>query len=141
MGEELFGQIIFAFVGMALAALAGAVILRAAAKWVASIELPFGKAYTTTLIAYLLTLGVEFLVGFIVGFLSTTGISTDMDFSSPVIRTILIPANFLVQAGVVRWRLSVTCRKALLISLVMVAIGIAIGIICILIVLGITMIF
>ncbi|MHC4173449.1 MAG: hypothetical protein ACYTBX_01750 [Planctomycetota bacterium] len=103
-------------IGLSIACLIGAVFLRAAAKWVASLDVPFGKAYTTVFIAWLIGLLVH-----IVG------------VESPLLSSaICLP----VQAGVICWRLSVTFGKALLISLVMMVISIVVVGIAVLIVLG-----
>ena len=127
MAEALFARIIIVLVGTPIASLLGAVLLRAAAKWVASLEVAFGKAYGTVFIAYLLTWGIELMVA-IAG--AIAGVE------DAVLRFIIVPVSFCIQACVIGSRLSVTFGKALLINLVMVAIGIGIVVIATLIAFG-----
>jgi hypothetical protein len=109
-----FGYIIVGLIALLIGLLIAAVVLRAAAQWVASIDVEFWYAYATLFIAWLINLGVGLPLGLIVG---------------PVAPYIASPIGFLgflVQTGVISWRLSVSFGKALLISLMMVAIWIGI---------------
>lgn len=114
-----------------IGSLIGAVLLRAAAKWIASLEIGFGKAYSTVLTAPIISVGA---VG---GLLALAG---PADVAIPAMRIICLPVPFLIQAGVINWRFSLTFSKALLITLVMLATYIAIIIVAGLIFFGIVQI-
>jgi hypothetical protein len=101
---------------VAIVCLIGAVFLRIAAKLVDSLDVPFGEAYATVFIAAL----VGWVVGMMLGYVFR---------AMPAMRFLSIPINLLVQAGVFAWRLSITFGKALLISLVMIILWIAVWII------------
>lgn len=105
--------IVIVLIGLAIGCLIGAVFLRAAAKWVESLDVPFGEAYATVFISWLIGMGVGFLLQLIV-------------VAMPAVQFLSFPIGLLVQAGVFSWRLSVTFGKALLISLVMVALSIVV---------------
>lgn len=83
-----------------------AVFLRAAAKIVDNLDVPFGEACATILIAI--------LVGWAAGMIFVLIVR-----AIPEVRFLSLPISLLVQAGVFAWRLSLTFGRALLISLVM----------------------
>ncbi|MHC4115948.1 MAG: DUF6263 family protein [Planctomycetota bacterium] len=62
-----FDYIIVGLIGLLIGLLIAAVVLRAAAQWVASIDVEFWCAYATLFIAWLINLGVGLLLGLIVG--------------------------------------------------------------------------
>lgn len=106
-------EIVIALIGLAIGCLIGAVFLRAAAQWVVSLDVPFGEAYVTVFISWLIGMGVGFLLQLIV-------------VAIPAVQFLSFPIGLLVQAGVICWRLSVTFGKALLICLVMMVLSIAV---------------
>ncbi len=108
--------ILIVLIIVAIVCLIGAVFLRIAAKLVDSLDVPFGEAYATVFIAAL----VGWVVGMMLGYIFR---------AMPAVRFLSIPINLLVQAGVFAWRLSITFGKALLISLVMIILWIAVWII------------
>ena len=106
------GILIFLII-LAIVCLIGAAFLRAAAKLVGSLDVPFWEAYATIFIAIL----VGWAVGMILGYMAQV---------MPAVGFLSIPINLLVQAGVFAWRLSITFGKALLISLVMIVLWIVV---------------
>ena len=106
------GILIFLII-LAIVCLIGAVFLRAAAKLVDSLDVPFWEAYATIFIAILVGWAVGMIFRFIVR-------------AIPEVRFLSLPINLLVQAAVFAWRLSITYGKALLISLVMLVLQIVV---------------
>ena len=105
--------ILFTPIALLIGGLTGAIFLRAAAQWVASLDVPLGKA-----------LGIVFLscaIGIVVGFLLKLIV-----LAMPAVQFLSFPIGLIVQAGVIRWILPVTFGKALLISLVMWALYIVV---------------
>ncbi|MHC4259652.1 MAG: hypothetical protein ACYSTF_04475 [Planctomycetota bacterium] len=111
--ETALMGIVYALIALAIGCLIGAVFLRAAVKWVESWDVPFGEAYAIVFMSWGISMGVGFLLQLIV-------------VAMPAVQFLSFPIGLLVQAGVISWRLSVTFGKALLISLVMSALSIAI---------------
>ena len=108
----------FLCVVLMIVVLIGAGFLWAAAKLVErSFDVPFGKAYTTTIISLLSGIGVGFLL------LGFALLMPDVLFL--FVPFLAFPIGILVQAGVLSRRLSDTFRKALLMSLVIMALSIA----------------
>ncbi len=105
--------IMIVLIALAIGCLIGAVLLQLAAKCVGSLDVPFGEAYATVFISWLIGLGVGFLLQLIM-------------VAIPTVQILSLPFGLLVQAGVINWRLSVTFGKALLISLVMMVLPLAI---------------
>jgi hypothetical protein len=106
--------IVYALIGLAIGGvIIGTVFLRAAAQWVASLDVPFGKAFATVFISSLIGIVVGFLLQLIV-------------VEMPAVQFLSFPIGLLVQAGVLCLLLSITFGKALLISLVMWALNIAV---------------
>ena len=98
----------------------GAVALRAAAKWIASIDVEFGEAYTTLLVAGLIAAPIFFCCIYLIPHSLIPFFSHNPNLLS------FLPVMLIVQAPVIIRRLSVSFRKALLISLVMSSILIGI---------------
>jgi hypothetical protein len=111
--ETVLTGIVIAIFALATGSLIGAVFLRAAAKWVESWDVPFGEAYATVFISWGIGMGVGCLLQLTV-------------VAMPSVQFLSCPIGLLIQAGVICWRLSVTFGKALLISLVMLALSIAV---------------
>jgi len=100
-------------IALAIGSFIGAVFLRAAAQWVESLDVPFGEAYATVFISGLIGMEAGFLL-------------RNIAVAMPAVQFLSFPIGLLVQAIVICWRLSVTFGKALLISLVMFALSIAV---------------
>lgn len=129
MGIVIVVQIVIVLICLAIGCLIGAVFLRKAAKWVKSLDVPFGEAYATVFISWLIGMGVGFLLGLLaqtLGLLKTD----DMPYLLVQLNVIVLVSVicWLVQAGAICWRFSVTFGKALLISLVPVILSAAISI-------------
>lgn len=116
LGEELPSRITIALLGLFIASLVGAVIFRVAVKWQASMKVSFRKALGTVFTAYLIILSIEALL------------LLSPEYGSPWMRIILTAVGFLVYALVISWRLPVNLKRALLITLAVVAVGVAIAI-------------
>lgn len=110
--ENAMGLLILPII-LAIACLIGAVFLRIAAKIVDNLDVPFGEACATVLIAIL----VGWAAGMIFGLMMR---------AIPELRFLSFPISLLVQAGVFAWRLSLTFGRALLISLVMLVLQIVV---------------
>jgi len=102
--------ILLAPIGLAIGCLIGAILLRAAAQWVESLDVPLGEAFIIVFISWLIGIGVGLLLKLIT-------------VAMPAVQFLSFPISLLVQAHVIYWRLKVTLGKALLISLVMWALS------------------
>lgn len=116
----MIGQLIGAFFGGLIGCLIGAILLRAASHWVVKLDVPFGKAYWTVFIAFI----VNFILGYFLGFVAafTTGSTEVVDALS----VIMLPVGFLIQSGIIGSRLKLSFGKACLVNITMI--GIALGI-------------
>jgi hypothetical protein len=93
----------------------GAIALRAAGKWIASIDVEFARAYTTLLLAGFIW-APFLLISMLLISASRASVSGDPRLLS------IIGLAFIVQALVISWRLSVSFVKALLLNLVTLSI-------------------
>lgn len=101
----------------------GALALRAAGKWIASIDVEFARAYTTLLLAGFIW-APFLLISILLISASRAPVWSDLRLHS------IIGLAFIVQALVISWRLSVSFVKALLLNLVTLSImagAIAVG--------------
>jgi hypothetical protein len=114
LGFGLILVIVSAIVLVIVLAPIGAILLRAAARWVASIDVGFGTACITQLISNLIAVPILF------------GGMCLIPFPDMLRLICCFFLAFVVQAPVIRWRLSVPMGKALLVSLLMFAISIGI---------------
>ena len=105
--------ILLAPIAIGIGSIIGAILLRAAAQWVASLDVPLGEALVIAFISCLIGIGVGLLLKLIA-------------VAMPAVQFFSFPIGFIVQASVICWRLSVTFRKALLISLVMLVLQIVV---------------
>ncbi len=105
--------IVLAPIALGIGCLIGAVFLRAAAQWIASLDVPLDEALFIVFISSLVGIGVGLLLKLIA-------------VAMPAVQFLSFPIGLLVQADVIYWRLSVTRGKALLISLVMWALSIVV---------------
>ncbi len=108
--------IIFAFIGLAIASLIGAIILRAATKWVLKTDTPFGEAYITFFIACLINFAISVVMALLMG--------------EDVTSLLMFPIGFLIQSGIISARLQTTFGQACQVSLAMIAVwfGIVLGV-------------
>ena len=117
---EGIAQLIGMFIGCFIWSLIGAVILRAAAKWVQKLEVGFGNAYVTVLLSAIANLVLGAIVGFGVG-----AATQSMDAVNAV-SLLMMPVGFLIQSGIISSRLQIPFGRGCLVSLAMI--GVAIGI-------------
>jgi hypothetical protein len=99
--------------------LIGAIVLRAATKWVVKWYVPFGEAYWTVFVSSIVNFMLGFVLSFVVG-------STGSTEAVRVLQVILLPVGFLIQSGIISWRLELPFGKACLVSITMT--GIVLGI-------------
>ncbi len=119
MGELIGGQ----FLGILIGSLIGAVILRAAAKWIIKEDITFGDAYITVFLSAVINLVIGFIIGFAVGS------ATQSPEAVNVATYVSIPIGFLIQSWIISSRLHTSFGTACLISLTMFGIMIGIGLI------------
>jgi len=129
---EMVIVIVIVLICLAICSLIGTVFLRKAAKWIASLDVPFGEAYVIVFISWLIGIGAESLLGLLARTLGLPNILymvaylTGYTQANKIVLVSVI--CWLVQAGAICWRFSATFGKALLISLVTVILSAAIGI-------------
>jgi len=115
------GLIVAQLIGIAIGSLFTAIILRAAAQWVQKVDVPQGEAYIISLMFNLCNWVV-------IGILVLAVARGTQSMTATLTASILsIPIAFLVMAGFIRSGLEIEFGRACLISLVMVAISVAIG--------------
>ena len=123
--DASFGMLIGMLFGIAVMSLVGAVILRAAAKWVEKLDVPFGNAYVTMLLAAI----VNGLLGFVIGL--AVGAGTQSREAVNAASLLMWPIGFCIQSGFVSSRIQIPFGRACLVSLTMMGIGLAIGLIAV----------
>jgi hypothetical protein len=116
--EATFGMIIGMLMGTLIGSLPGAIILRVAAKWVQKMEVPFGNAYITILLAN--------IVIFMVGLTVRTGMQSQEAANTTSLSIFMLPVSFLIQSAFVNARIKIPFGRACLVSLAMIGIGLAI---------------
>lgn len=119
---ESLGSLFGLLIGVTLGSLIGAIILRAAAKWVLKEDIAFGNAYLTALMCYLLSVGLSIVI------LPIAAASGSL-LAANIMTILSIPVNFLIQSSIISARLKTSFGKACLVSLMMLAIVIGIFII------------
>jgi ABC-type glycerol-3-phosphate transport system permease component len=128
---EMVIVIVIAPICLAIVGLIGTVFLRKAAKGIESLDVPFGEVYATVFISWLIGMGIGSLLVLLA---RTLGLLINYDMANSLVgfranMIVLVSVIcWLVQAGAICWRFSVTFGKALLISLVPVIISTAISI-------------
>lgn len=116
-------QIIGAFLGILFWSLIGAVLLRAAFKWVMKGDLGFGEAYGTVFITYL----INVVIGFIAGIaLAGANVSEHVINALPIL---FMPIGFLIQSAVIASRHKLPFGKACLVSLAIIGVFLGLAII------------
>lgn len=117
-GPMLVGMLIGGLVGLSLGGLIAAVLLRAAAHWVAQMDVPMGKAFgigvVNMVLGYIVSLGAKML-----------GVAA----GNPVVSLVSLPLGFLLQAVIITVALPVNFGKGLLITLVMMLLVLAIALV------------
>lgn len=113
-----------ALIDVVVGCLIFAVILRIAIKWVQKLDVPYGKAYVTVLIPGLINV-------FLAALISSYTASKVMDPVEAIRLTTLLslPVQFLIGSFFISSRLAIPFGRACLVSLAMVPIGIAFGLI------------
>ena len=133
-GETAIGFLFGLVFGLAIGGTIGAVVLRAAASWAEGIDIPFGSAFATAVIAGF----VNALIGGVAGF--AYGLATAAPGQPPnllPLQIVLFPVGILVQSAVISQRHSLTFGKGFKISLFMLLIAIIIGIVVAAVVFGV----
>ena len=121
--EAAISQLIGSFIGCFIWSLIGAVILRAAAKWVQNLEVGFGNAYVTVLLSALANLGLGCVIGIAVGIVGRPAATEE---TLVLIAASALPVGFLIQSRIVSSRLQIPFGRGCLVSLAMI--GVTIGI-------------
>jgi hypothetical protein len=116
-------QLIGGILGILIWSIFGAILLRAAAKWVVKVDLKFGEAYGTIFAIYVINVVVGFLVGS--GLRSMEG-SENLIKAAPIL---LLPLSFLIHAGLIGSNLKMSFKSACLVTLAMIAIVLGIGLV------------
>lgn len=109
--EEISGQMAMVVAGAAIVAVFYALILRIATKMIAGIEVPFGQAYATTLICWFMV-AVSQLIVWGIGALMKSSEARNL-----FVMLLAVPAGLFAQGCVVKWRVYVSYRLGMVISL------------------------
>lgn len=117
----VFGMLVAMVLAAAVGSLISAIVLRLAVRWVEKREIDYGTAYVTMLIGSLIQVGLGFVVGLVVG-----GATKSQDAVN-VASLVMYPVGFLIQSGIISSRIDLRFGRACLVSLAMMAIGIAIA--------------
>jgi hypothetical protein len=120
----IVGVIIAGLIGLVLASLISAILLRAAAQWMKKLVIPFGSAYGTVFSAGLVNMVIAFFLGLAVG-----AVSGGKPGSLLGLQIAMFLIGFLIQAAFISSRHSVTFSDAILIEIGMFLIALAIGLI------------
>jgi hypothetical protein len=119
--ESAFGIMIWALtllMGILIGSLFWAIILRVAAKWVQKMEVPFGNAYMTALLAIIAT----FIA--IAALTMRTGTQSQEATNTA---SLIGPVSFFISmSAFVSARIKIPFGRACLVSLAMIGIGLAI---------------
>jgi hypothetical protein len=120
----LVGMLCGGIIGTLIGSLIGAIILRAAVKWVKKLDIPFGSAYVTMLIAGF----INYFLGFVVG--AVVGMAAHGNESALIVMQLgLLPLGFLIQAAIISARHAMSFGSAVLVELAMMLITLIIGVI------------
>lgn len=119
----LFGQLIGQLCAVAVGALIGAVFLRASAKWIAKLDVEFGRAYLTVFFTYLINVFIGIIGAMVLFVIVPSGLSIDPDAALGLFYLSVIPIAWLIQACLIKARHPVTFNQACLMALIMFAIG------------------
>ena len=112
-------EIIVALFRILLGSLLGAILLRAAIKWVVNEDVKFGKAFKTSLITHLILNFLLFGVVFVLAVIIANRLTELM-------LILYIIGGFLIQSLVISSRHKLTFSKACLVSVVAVGLFLAI---------------
>ena len=114
--EQVSGAVALLALCAAIVATVYAAILGSAARWVAHIDVPFGLAYSTTLISWFMQAVAQVIIGGI-GAVAKTPEVGDL-----LVIVLAGPASLFAQAWTIKWRLYVPFPKGLVISLLIMVI-------------------
>lgn len=121
---ELIGGVVGALVGCPL----GAMLLKVASKWVAGLNVPFGKAFWTVFTSFY----VNFVLLLILTF-AVVGETASME-AVRALHMILVPVGFLIQSGIISSQLEFSFGKACLVSITMIGMFLGIALVVALII-------
>ncbi len=111
--------------GAGIGVVIGAILLRAASKWVTGRDVPFGSAILTILLCTLANAVVGVVIGYAVGL--AVGFGGAGWAASVMADCIAVPTGLLIQSGIISARLRVSYGRGLLISLIMLLLVVLIG--------------
>jgi hypothetical protein len=114
--EVVLGMLVIMLVSVAIGSLIGAIALRAAAQWIQKMDVPFGKAFVTCLLASI----ANAFIGFAVGFLMGTG--TQSREAIITANLFMLPFGFFVLSGIVSSQIQIPFGRACIVSLSMIGI-------------------
>ena len=130
-------------VGLAIGVLVGAIILRAAVKWVLKYDIAFGEACKITLIAGGINMVVSIVLGMLFAVVAGSGDERAAQTARGLSSIVSLPIGFLISSAIYGAMLKfpetdmpVGFGKGALVTLVSYAIGLAIGIVIAVIVIG-----
>ena len=119
----LIGQLIGQLCIGAVSALIGAVLLRASGKWIAKLDVEFGRAYLTVFFTYLINAFIGMFGAMVFVVIAPSALSIDPDAAVGLFYLSVIPIAWLIQACLIKARHPVTFNQACLMALTMFAIG------------------
>ena len=118
--EDVLGTLIFALIFAVIGSLIGAIMLRAAAWWVEKMDVSFGDACVTVILA-----GITIsILGFVVGLAVGAGMRSYGTVSTASL--LMYPMGFLILSGFVSARIQIPFGRACLVSLIMLGAFLAI---------------
>ena len=120
---KVFGLLIGILLANAFLSVLSAIILRIACTLVQKMEVPFGNAYVTELVAST----INIILGFVVGLVIAVGTRSQQAVNE--ISVLLLPVNFLITSYVVSLRIRITFGRACLVRIAMVVIALVIGLV------------
>ena len=113
--DQMSGSMLGVLAAGAAICLFAAAILRAASRWVAGADVPYGQAYFTVFVPCLIVVGLKTLLGF------AQAVVTVSESNLAIMAIAMAPVTFLIQVLVVKWWVTVSFWEAILITLIMSA--------------------
>ncbi len=114
--EQVSGAVALVALCAAVVATVYAAILGSAARWVAHVDIPFGQAYSTTLISWFMQAVAQVIIGGI------GAVAKTPEIGDLLVMVLAGPASLVAQAWTIKWRLYVSFPQGLLISLLIMVI-------------------
>ena len=128
--DQMSGSLLGVLAAGAAICLFAAAILKAAARWVAGADVPYGQAYFTVFVPCLIVVGLKILLGF------AEAVVTVSESNRAIMAIAMAPVAFLIQVLVVKWWVTVSFWEAILITLIMSALVVGLAAIVVLIFFG-----